>query len=454
MSSGAIAFAPNVTPGTFNDPPPPLADEPISESLLFPTETSESTVASSSSRKPLHGRKKPENYIPRPPNAFILFRSAFIRSRHVSTGVETNHSTLSKIIGLTWQNLPEEERQVWHRKAKQAEAEHRIKFPQYAFKPLHSRKGGGKRKVREVGPKDQVRCAKIAEFLVQGLKGKELDAAIEEFDKSHVPTVVTRFEAPITEQSFNRPVSAPIPEGKKSALRKLRSSSSVSSRRSTPVGNSRPSPAPSPQPLASLFETEQENLLFSLPSLDHFSFDQMKQDPTFDFNSFAFDSTMQASMPSFAYDPHSQPTLPLDHTFSNNSPQLNVDLPQLHIDSSYVGSDSWSPCHSPCSPSTNTGSMPPTPAYSGSPLPDDGYANYHGEAPPAYTLHHKSIPSNITPSQFSTYQDATSGYNCAGQYTDLQCAYSTVPHNSHNQHSAPTDIDYSSFMASLPPYAL
>lgn len=455
MSSGAIAFAPNVTPGTFNDPPPPMADEPISESLLFPTETSESTVASPSSRKPLHGRKKPENYIPRPPNAFILFRSAFIRSRHVSTGVETNHSTLSKIIGLTWQNLPEEERQVWHRKAKQAEAEHRIKFPQYAFKPLHSRKGGGKRKVREVGPKDQVRCAKIAEFLVQGLKGTELDAAIEEFDKSHIPTVVTRFEAPITEQSFNRPVSAPIPEGKKSMLRKLRSSSYISSRRSTPVGNSRPSPAPSPQPLASSFETEQENLLFSLPTLDHFSFDQIKQDPTFDFNSFAFDSNMQASMPSFAYDPHSQPTLPLDHTFSNHSPQLNVDLPQLHINSSYVGSDSWSPCHSPCSPSTNTGSMPATPAYSGSPLPDDGYANYHGvEAPPAYTLHHKSIPSNITPSQFSTYQDATSGYNCAGQYTDLQCAYSTVPHNSHNQHSAPTDIDYSSFMASLPPYTL
>lgn len=39
------------------------------------------------------------NYIPRPPNAFILFRSSFIRSQNVPGRVEGNHSTLSKIIG-------------------------------------------------------------------------------------------------------------------------------------------------------------------------------------------------------------------------------------------------------------------------------------------------------------------------------------------------------------------
>jgi len=39
------------------------------------------------------------SYIPRPPNAFILFRSSFIRSEKISGKVEGNHSTLSKIIG-------------------------------------------------------------------------------------------------------------------------------------------------------------------------------------------------------------------------------------------------------------------------------------------------------------------------------------------------------------------
>ncbi|KAI0040869.1 hypothetical protein FA95DRAFT_1466980, partial [Auriscalpium vulgare] len=78
-------------------------------------------------------------HIPRPPNAFILFRSSFIKSQHVSTAVETNHSTLSKIIGLTWQNMPHAERQFWHAKAKAAQAEHKRKWPDYAFRPLHAK---------------------------------------------------------------------------------------------------------------------------------------------------------------------------------------------------------------------------------------------------------------------------------------------------------------------------
>ena len=46
-----------------------------------------------------HGRKRDASYIPRPPNAFILFRSSFIRSQQVPGKVEGNHSTLSKIVG-------------------------------------------------------------------------------------------------------------------------------------------------------------------------------------------------------------------------------------------------------------------------------------------------------------------------------------------------------------------
>lgn len=46
-----------------------------------------------------HNRKRDASYIPRPPNAFILFRSSFIRSNQVPGKVEGNHSTLSKIVG-------------------------------------------------------------------------------------------------------------------------------------------------------------------------------------------------------------------------------------------------------------------------------------------------------------------------------------------------------------------
>lgn len=203
-----VAFQPTVTPVTFYDPPSP--EEPPCAGMLFPP----TEEPPSPSRRSGHAKKKPENHIPRPPNAFILFRSSFIKNQHVSSDVETNHSTLSKIIGLTWQNLPPEERQIWHAKAKVALEEHKRKFPQYAFRPLHTKGKGAaeKRKVREVGPKDLKRCEKIAELLVEGKKGAELDAAIAEFDRYHVPQIVTRFEAPITARSYRRSSSAPAPD--------------------------------------------------------------------------------------------------------------------------------------------------------------------------------------------------------------------------------------------------
>jgi hypothetical protein len=221
-----IAFAPAVTPCTFTDEPSVENAEPAPS--LFP-----SNLEGSGPKKPGHGKKKAEDHIPRPPNAFILFRSSFIKSRHVSTEVETNHSTLSKIIGLTWQNMPHEERQFWHSKAKIAQAEHKRKFPDYAFRPSHVKAKGAteKRKVREVGPKDMKRCAKIAQLLVEGKKGADLQAAIEEFDRSHVPTVVTRFDTPITARSFRRSLSEPAPDLDPSAPAFLRADSKPSSRR-------------------------------------------------------------------------------------------------------------------------------------------------------------------------------------------------------------------------------
>jgi hypothetical protein len=254
-----IAFAPAVTPGTYTEELSSLGSAGPSPSL-FP-----STLDGAGPRKPGHGKKKADDHIPRPPNAFILFRSSFIKSRHVSTEVETNHSTLSKIIGLTWQNMPHEERQFWHSKAKVAQAEHKRKFPDYAFRPSHVKSKGGagtgggtnaeKRKVREVGPKDMKRCAKIAQLLIEGKKGADLQAAVQEFDKNHVPTVVTRFDTPITARSFRRSLSEPAPDTDPSAPAFLRPDTKPSSRRlratSSQPNMSRPSTPGMEEPVVS-----------------------------------------------------------------------------------------------------------------------------------------------------------------------------------------------------------
>ncbi|KAJ7472554.1 high mobility group box domain-containing protein [Mycena latifolia] len=86
--------------------------------------------------------RRAPSYIPRPPNAFILFRSSFIRSQNVPGRVEGNHSTLSKIIGKYWHALPPAERARWEDKARAAQAEHRRRYPDWRFRP-----GNGKRRV-------------------------------------------------------------------------------------------------------------------------------------------------------------------------------------------------------------------------------------------------------------------------------------------------------------------
>lgn len=394
--AAGITFATNITPCTFNDPPP-LVDAPpfhYGEAVLFPPPDE-----ANGARRSGHTKKKPENHIPRPPNAFILFRSSFIKSQHVSTEVETNHSTLSKIIGLTWQNLPDEERQVWHAKAKAALDEHKRKFPQYTFKPLHSKSKGGteKRKVREVGPKDLKRCAKIAELLVEGKKGHELDVAIQEFDKTHVPEVITRFEAPITAKAYRRSSSAPIPE---STEPQPFLSSSPPLKRKSRAASTQPSRNPSPSPAPSVQTPSLQAATITQPcnsspffgeTFGSFGFPPREDSPfvsphltprehmptlTFsqDFNTFSFENT-SSPLPAFECDPLAPPPCSAPaglHMFSlpplDSSPTGSSSKGRgLSIDMSFLSS--WaSPatpsCPSPSfSASSNECSTPGTPSF-------------------------------------------------------------------------------------------
>lgn len=45
------------------------------------------------------GRKDSVDHIPRPPNAFMLYRQEFVRQRHVPGSIETSHHSLSRIVG-------------------------------------------------------------------------------------------------------------------------------------------------------------------------------------------------------------------------------------------------------------------------------------------------------------------------------------------------------------------
>ncbi|KAI0754042.1 hypothetical protein C8Q80DRAFT_341310 [Daedaleopsis nitida] len=172
---------------TSDDMPPLVAapempiDSPLGTPMLGPTRAS-------------HAKRRDASYIPRPPNAFILFRSSFIRAQHIPGQIEGNHSALSKIIGKCWKALPREEREVWEAKAVVALAEHRRKYPDWRFKhaanALAKVKDGprkrGNRKGRGQSEKEErsreKRCAKIADLLVAGKTGSDLAAAVKEYD--------------------------------------------------------------------------------------------------------------------------------------------------------------------------------------------------------------------------------------------------------------------------------
>ncbi|KAG9021549.1 hypothetical protein FS842_006557, partial [Serendipita sp. 407] len=82
-----------------------------------------------SDRSPQH---KLAGHIPRPPNAFILFRNDLIARRAVPTSSEADHSTISKIIGVCWRTLPPGQRRRWEQRALEIR-KNRFKTPSEDF---------------------------------------------------------------------------------------------------------------------------------------------------------------------------------------------------------------------------------------------------------------------------------------------------------------------------------
>ncbi|KAH8082812.1 hypothetical protein BXZ70DRAFT_585957 [Cristinia sonorae] len=191
--SMTFTFSAEMTPITYSTDPTGFEVVPETGDDQFSPPTSPSLGPIRGS----HSKKRDASYIPRPPNAFILFRSSFIRAQHIPGKIEGNHSALSKIIGKYWKALPREEKEVWEAKAIVAQAEHRKKYPDWRFRPganalakvkdgprkRTNRKGRGEAE-KEERSRDN-RCAKIADLLVAGKKGADLEVAIEEYDYKH-----------------------------------------------------------------------------------------------------------------------------------------------------------------------------------------------------------------------------------------------------------------------------
>lgn len=123
-------------------PSVPVNGSPFSTSSLLSFREDSSVSLTPTFTQQQLVEEEPE-HIPRPPNAFLLYRSDFLKRRTIPREVEKRQQNLSRIIGECWNLLSTEEKAVWHEKAAAATAAHQAKYPHYKFRP--TRRIAGKR---------------------------------------------------------------------------------------------------------------------------------------------------------------------------------------------------------------------------------------------------------------------------------------------------------------------
>lgn len=88
--------------------------------------------------KKSHARKQPAGHIPRPRNAFIIFRCDFVKQKRVPESVENDHRNISRIVGRIWQEMSDAEKFPWVEMAQREKEQHAKKYPGYRYTPVGS----------------------------------------------------------------------------------------------------------------------------------------------------------------------------------------------------------------------------------------------------------------------------------------------------------------------------
>jgi hypothetical protein len=141
---------------------------------------------------------------PRPPNRWILFRSA--RCAALKGSKVLNGSELTKLIRSEWQSLSPAERKEWGDKAFAAKEEHKERYPAYRYQPKRKEKGGSedaghstpskRRAARHEAvldsataewraEKSRAKVEKVAELLDAGQSNEDLNASVQEWEKEY-----------------------------------------------------------------------------------------------------------------------------------------------------------------------------------------------------------------------------------------------------------------------------
>ena len=141
-----------------------------------------------------HCRKKPADHIPRPRNAFIIFRSDFVAQKRVPGSIENNHQNISKIAGAVWKAMSNDDKKEWYRRAEEEKEEHARQYPGYQYNPAGLSETASLGKRRRVvhkgrGVEDlqacEMKCKYVAGLLAGGQTGVALEEAVKKRNFLH-----------------------------------------------------------------------------------------------------------------------------------------------------------------------------------------------------------------------------------------------------------------------------
>ena len=162
-----------------SDPSTPFHD---ALGLIHSTESSVSHPAprSSAPKKTRKAKNADPDQPGRPLNKFMIFRSA-IAQKIKSSGFKLHNSVISKIAGKAWARLPADEKQWYADVADEVKRRHRELYPQYRFQPKRRTQERKKRNVKHRTAAEKQSLEHVAECLVQGMSGEEIEAAMNSF---------------------------------------------------------------------------------------------------------------------------------------------------------------------------------------------------------------------------------------------------------------------------------
>ncbi|WRT68647.1 uncharacterized protein IL334_005626 [Kwoniella shivajii] len=168
-------------------------------------------------KKVSHARKQTADHIPRPRNAFILFRKHVVDSKLIPASVEMRHQNVSIITAKMWSEAPPDQKAQFNDLARIEKEEHLKKYPGYRYQPVYRRTNVIRRRVRKDEAEEQ-KCKSVAELLIKGKSGEALENEIKEKIRrgSDVSPESTK------ERSASRRSSVAACELSKGALRALR----------------------------------------------------------------------------------------------------------------------------------------------------------------------------------------------------------------------------------------